>query len=48
MLSNIKKLVNNNKDTLILIIIVFLACLLAFSLGWILAKAGANQPIKIH
>jgi hypothetical protein len=48
MLSNIRKLVNKNKDTLLLIIIVFLACLLSFSLGWIIAKTGANKPIDIY
>jgi len=45
-LSEIFKKVKQNKEFLTLIIIIFLACLLCFSLGWLIGKSQAKQPLE--
>jgi len=47
MLSRIIKLVNRNRETILLALIVFLASLFAFSLIWLLLNIG-HKPIKIY
>jgi hypothetical protein len=47
-LPKIQKKVKENKEILILIFVIFLACLLCFSLGWIAGKSQAKQPLKFH
>lgn len=48
MLSRIIKLVNKNKEIILLALIVFLASLFVFSLVWILLELGQTKPIEIY
>ncbi|MBU3964625.1 hypothetical protein KJ562_02830 [Patescibacteria group bacterium] len=48
MLSKIVKLVNKNKDVILLALIIFLASLFIFSLIWIFIELGSSKPIEIY
>jgi|AntAceMinimDraft_18_1070375.scaffolds.fasta_scaffold00981_11 NADH:ubiquinone oxidoreductase subunit 3 (subunit A) len=48
MISNKLKKVKGNRDFLILITVIFLACLFCFSLGWLMGKTQAKQPLQFH
>jgi predicted permease len=44
---NLKK-VKKNKEIIILIVAIFLACLFCFSLGWLVGKTQIKQPLEFH
>jgi len=47
-LSKIFKKVKDNKEFLILIVVIFLACLFCFSLGWMVGKTQAKQQLEFY
>jgi hypothetical protein len=46
--TKIKEKVKEKRDDLLLISIIFLICLFAFSVGWIMAKLQERQPIEFQ
>jgi len=47
-LAKILKKVKKNRETIILIIAIFLACLFCFSLGWLMGKTQIKQPLEFR
>jgi len=48
MLSNIKNFVKDHQADIILVIGVILISLLSFAMGYIMAKQGEKEPIRIE
>lgn len=48
MLANIKELVKNHQEDIILVIGVILISLLSFAAGYIIAKQQEKEPIRIE
>jgi len=47
-LSKKLKEVKKNREIIILITAIFLACLFCFSLGWLMGKTQIKQPLEFH
>ena len=47
-LSNIIEKVKQNREDILLIIIIFLACLLVFSIMWIILNNPEKQPLNFQ
>lgn len=45
-LTKIKEKVNKHKETIFLFLVIFLACLLSFSLGWLFCKFNYSKDLE--